>query len=87
VLVVAGPAQQWRDGFIAARVLAERGYQVRVMLLGEAGALRGDAAEAARLWRRSIEPAAPDAIAGAASSSTRCSERVSTAWSRDAREN
>jgi len=60
-----GPGNNGGDGFIAARVLAERGYQVRVMLLGEAGALRGDAAEAARLWRRSIEPAAPDAIAGA----------------------
>src|SRR4051794_25145620 len=53
------------DGFVAAGVLAERGYQVRVLLLGEPGALRGDAAEAARLWRRSIEPATPAAVAGA----------------------
>src|SRR5256714_3225604 len=65
VLVVAGPGNNGGDGFVAARVLAERGYQVRVMLLGETGALRGDAAEAAGLWRRSIEPAKPDAVAGA----------------------
>src|SRR2546423_9315559 len=65
VLVVAGPGNNGGDGFVAARVLAERGYQVRVLLFGDAGALRGDAAEAARLWRRSIEPAKPDGLAGA----------------------
>src|SRR2546423_2552400 len=65
VLVVAGPGNNGGDGFVAAGVLAERGYQMRVLLLGDVAALRGDAAEAARLWRRAIEPAAPNAIAGA----------------------
>lgn len=65
VVVVAGPGNNGGDGFVAARVLAERGYPVRVLLVGAVDGLRGDAAEAARLWRRSIEPAKPDAVAGA----------------------
>jgi hydroxyethylthiazole kinase-like uncharacterized protein yjeF len=65
VVVVAGPGNNGGDGFVAARVLAERGYPVRMLLLGDAGSLKGDAAEAARMWRSMIEPAKPDAMAGA----------------------
>jgi ADP-dependent NAD(P)H-hydrate dehydratase / NAD(P)H-hydrate epimerase len=65
VLIVAGPGNNGGDGFVAARVLAERGYPVRVMLLGKVDTLRGDAAEAARLWGRAVEAATPEAVAGA----------------------
>jgi NAD(P)H-hydrate epimerase len=46
--------------------LAERGWPVRVALLGSVTALRGDAAEAAARWNGVIEPLAPAALDGAA---------------------
>jgi hydroxyethylthiazole kinase-like uncharacterized protein yjeF len=65
VVAVCGPGNNGGDGLIAARVLAERGYPVQVLLLGEPGALRGDAAEAALRWGRPIEAAEPATLAGA----------------------
>ncbi|MEN3380704.1 MAG: ADP-dependent NAD(P)H-hydrate dehydratase / NAD(P)H-hydrate epimerase [Hyphomicrobiales bacterium] len=65
VVAVCGPGNNGGDGFIAARVLAERGYPVQVMLLGDAAALRGDAAEAAQRWGRPIGAAAPGMLSAA----------------------
>src|SRR6185437_11216970 len=62
VLVIAGPGNNGGDGFVAARVLAGRGFDVQVALAGDRAKLRGDAARAAERWQGATEAAAPDAL-------------------------
>ncbi len=65
IVVVAGPGNNGGDGFVAARLLAERGYPVRILLVGDRARLSGDAGQAAAAWDGAIEGAAPAALAGA----------------------
>jgi len=65
VTVVAGPGNNGGDGFVAARVLATRGYKVRLLALAPPDRLKGDAAEAARRFAGTVEPASPQALSGA----------------------
>jgi hydroxyethylthiazole kinase-like uncharacterized protein yjeF len=65
VIVVAGPGNNGGDGFVAARLLAERGYRAELMLLGDPARLKGDAAQAAMRWTGAVADADPGALSGA----------------------
>jgi hydroxyethylthiazole kinase-like uncharacterized protein yjeF len=65
ICVVAGPGNNGGDGFVCARLLARRGFPVRLTLVGERDQIKGDAEEAARQWDGPIDPADPQAPAKA----------------------
>ena len=61
IVVLCGPGNNGGDGFVAARILVQRGFKVRLALLGDRDRLSGDALQAAERWRHPVEePAALD---------------------------
>jgi ADP-dependent NAD(P)H-hydrate dehydratase / NAD(P)H-hydrate epimerase len=65
VVVLAGPGNNGGDGFVAARVLAQHHYRMKILLVGDREKLTGDAAAAANRWNGPVAVATPDGLAGA----------------------
>ncbi len=65
VTVLCGPGNNGGDGFVAARYLRERGYQVRLALLGRQEELSRDTKEMARRWDEAIESMSLQSLEGA----------------------
>jgi ADP-dependent NAD(P)H-hydrate dehydratase / NAD(P)H-hydrate epimerase len=54
VAVICGPGNNGGDGFAVARLLAAKKWSVRVYLVGDREALKGDAAKMAAKWKGAI---------------------------------
>ena len=64
-VVLCGPGNNGGDGFVVARLLKARHWDVRVASLVHPEALKGDAAHMAQLWTGEIKPLSRQMLNGA----------------------
>jgi ADP-dependent NAD(P)H-hydrate dehydratase / NAD(P)H-hydrate epimerase len=64
IAVLCGPGNNGGDGFVAARILRERGFDVRVACLVPVDQLKGDAAVMAGMWEGGVEALRPGIMTG-----------------------
>ena len=64
VAILAGPGNNGGDGFVVARHLKDRGWLVRLGLLGTVDGLKGDAKANADRWDGPVEALSPELLEG-----------------------
>lgn len=69
-LVLCGHGNNGGDGFVIARHLRDRGWNVRIALLGDKSEITGDAVMMAGKWEADFEPLTAECIGGEFASDT-----------------
>lgn len=64
VTICCGKGNNGGDGFVCARILRERGFQIRLGLLCKPEELKAEPKEMARRWDEAIEPLVPSMLEG-----------------------
>ncbi|MGC6369873.1 NAD(P)H-hydrate dehydratase [Pseudomonas sp. K2I15] len=65
LLVLCGPGNNGGDGFVAAHLLAQAGWPVRVAMLGSRFSLQDEARQHAQRWEGEVEALSPKVLEGA----------------------
>jgi hydroxyethylthiazole kinase-like uncharacterized protein yjeF len=64
IYVLCGTGNNGGDGFVAARLLQESGFSVRLGMVGDPGSMGADAAAAAALWHGPVEQVSAERLGG-----------------------